>query len=76
MAILERKQKTGPIEIDLTGPDGNAFVLLGIAQKLARQLDYSPEEIQDLMLEMKGSDYEYLIKTFDDHFGNYVNLYK
>ncbi len=76
MAILERKQKTGPIEIDLTGPDGNAFVLLGIAQKLARQLNYSPEEIQDLMTEMAGSDYEYLIKTFDDHFGNYVNLYK
>ena len=76
MAILERKQKTGPIEIDLTGPDGNAFVLLGIAQKLARQLDYSSEEIQDLMTEMAGSDYDYLIKTFDDHFGNYVNLYK
>jgi hypothetical protein len=76
MAILEKKQKTGPIEIDLTGPDGNAFVLLGIAQKLARQLDYSSEEIQDLMTEMAGSDYDYLIKTFDDHFGNYVNLYK
>jgi len=76
MAILERKQKSSTIEIDLTGPEGNAFVLLGIAQKLARQLDYSPEEIQDLMLEMKGSDYEYLLQTFDDHFGKYVNLYK
>ena len=76
MAILERKQKSSTIEIDLTGPDGNAFVLLGIAQKLARQLDYSSEEIQDLMTEMAGSDYDYLVKTFDDHFGNYVNLYK
>ncbi len=76
MAILERKQKTGPIEIDLSGPDGNAFVLLGIAQKLARQLDYSKKEIEDLMTEMTGSDYEYLLQTFDEHFGNYVNLYK
>ena len=76
MAILKKKQKTGPIEIDLTGPDGNAFVLLGIAQKLARQLNYSPEEIQDLLLEMRGSDYEYLLQTFDDHFGEYVNSYR
>ena len=76
MAILKKKQKTGPIEIDLTGPDGNAFVLLGMARKLARQLDYSPEEIQDLMTEMAGSDYEYLLQTFDEHFGKYVNLYR
>jgi len=76
MAILERKQKSSTIEIDLTGPEGNAFCLLGLARSLARQLDYRPEEIQDLMTEMTGSDYDYLIKTFDDHFGNYVNLYK
>ncbi len=76
MAILERKQKSSTIEIDLTGPEGNAFRLLGLARSLARQLDYSKKEIEDLMTEMTGSDYEYLIKTFDDHFGNYVNLYK
>ena len=76
MAILNKKQKAGPIEIDLTGPEGNAFRLLGLARSLARQLDYSPEEIQDLMTEMAGSDYEYLLQTFDDHFGKYVNLYK
>ena len=76
MAILEKKQKTGPIEIDLTGPDGNAFVLLGMARKLARQLNYSPEEIHDLLSEMRGSDYEYLLQTFDNHFGGYVNLYR
>jgi len=76
MAILERKQKSSTIEIDLTGPEGNAFRLLGLARSLARQLDYSKKEIEDLMTEMTGSDYDYLIKTFDDHFGNYVNLYK
>jgi len=76
MAIIERKQKPNTIEIDLTGPEGNAFRLLGLARSLARQLDYSKKEIEDLMTEMTGSDYDYLIKTFDDHFGNYVNLYK
>lgn len=76
MAIVPKKAKQGPIEIDLTGPDGNAFVLLGIANRLARQLGYSREEINDLINEMKGSDYEYLIQTFDDHFGKFVTLYR
>tara|TARA_R100001126_G_C4837894_1_gene155357 strand:+ start:584 stop:814 length:231 start_codon:yes stop_codon:yes gene_type:complete len=76
MAIIERRHKTSTIEIDLTGPEGNAFRLLGLARSLARQLNYSPEEIQYLMTEMAGSDYEYLIQTFDDHFGEYVNLYR
>ena len=26
------------IQIDLTGPNGNAYVLLGLAEKLAKQL--------------------------------------
>ena len=76
MAIIERRHKTSTIEIDLTGPEGNAFRLLGLARSLARQLNYSPEEIEYLMTEMAGSDYEYLIQTFDEHFGNYVTLYR
>ena len=36
--ILKKEKKRGPIEIDLTGPDGNVFVLMGIARKLARKL--------------------------------------
>ena len=36
MSIKYKKIKTGPVEIDLTGPDGNAFVLLGTANKWAK----------------------------------------
>ena len=35
--IKSKEQKLG-IEIDLTGPDGNAFVLIGKAGSLAKQL--------------------------------------
>ena len=35
--IREKKQNTGPIVIDLTGPDGNAFVLLGKQQRKVMQ---------------------------------------
>ena len=70
--ILE-KQKTNGIEIDLTGPQGNAFFLLGTAKKLANQLGLDSDEILN---EMKSGDYENLIQVFDKNFGSFVTLYK
>lgn len=71
--IKYKKMKTGPVEIDLTGPDGNAFVLIGTAGKLAEQLGLDKKKIQS---EMMASDYENLIKVFDSHFGEFVTLYR
>ena len=70
--IKSKKQKLG-IEIDLTGPDGNAFVLIGTAGNLAKQLGLDAKAIRDEM--MKG-DYENLVNVFDKHFGNFVTLYR
>ena len=70
--IKSKKQSLG-IEIDLTGPDGNAFVLIGTAAKLARQLGLDSKAIQAEM--MKG-DYENLVNVFDKHFGDFVTLYR
>ena len=67
------KMKTGPVEIDLTGPDGNAFAMIGHAKNLARQLGLNEKKIQT---EMMSGDYENLIKVFDRHFGDYVTLYR
>lgn len=61
------------IEIDLTGPQGNAFYLLGAARKLAKQLDRDPEPI---LAEMQSSDYENLVAVFDREFGEFVTLYR
>ena len=72
MAIKKKAQKSG-IEIDLTGPDGNAFVLIGIAGKLANQLGLDKAAIQ---AEMMSGDYENLIKVFDKNFGHFVTLYR
>ena len=71
--IKYKKEKTGPVEIDLTGPDGNAFVLIGYAKRLARQLDLDGKKIAD---EMMSGDYENLLKIFDKHFGEFVTLYR
>ena len=71
--MIVKKQKTNGIEIDLTGPQGNAFYLMGTAKKLANQLGLDSNEI---LTEMKSGDYENLINVFDKNFGSFVTLYK
>lgn len=72
MAIKNRQGSKR--EIDLTGPDGNAFVLLGQARAFAKQLRYTKEQQKALSEEMTKGDYEHLIQTFDKHFGAFVDL--
>lgn len=68
--MIHEKQN-GPIIIDLTGPQGNAFALMGYAQRLARKLgmDYKP-----IIDEMTDGDYDNLVNVFDRYFGDYVIL--
>jgi hypothetical protein len=70
--IKSKKEKSG-IEIDLTGPQGNAFYLIGAAGNLAKQLGLDGKLIQT---EMMSDDYENLVNVFDKYFGNFVTLYK
>jgi hypothetical protein len=74
--MILQKKPTSHIEVDLTGPQGNAFYLLGLASNLAKQIGWSGDETKALMDEMKASDYEHLLKTFDKHFGSFVILYR
>jgi len=57
--------------IDLTGPQGNAFFLLGTAQKWAKELGFNVDAVLD---EMESGDYENLVQVFDSYFGDYVIL--
>ena len=69
MAILEKTPRKQVI--DLTGPQGNAFYLLGLASKLCKQLEIE----DDIILEdMKMGGYEHLITTFDTYFGDLIDL--
>ena len=74
--MIKNKVYTGQVEIDLTGPQGNAFYLLGCADYYANKLGYSKDEINVLLNDMKKSDYENLITVFDKHFGHFITLYK
>lgn len=74
--IVNGSPRASKIEIDLAGPQGNAFNLLAVASKLSRKLKHSSEKEQAIQLEMTKSDYSNLIEVFDKHFGDYVILYK
>jgi hypothetical protein len=73
MIISKTKNKKQKIEIDLTGPEGNAVVLLGYARQFSNVLGLNYEDIKK---EMTSSDYENLVNVFDKHFGNFVILYR
>jgi len=74
--IEDRPRGPTPIEIDLTGPDGNAFVLLGIASNLCKKLGYDNDHEERILDEMRLTDYEGLLYTFDREFGLLVTLYR
>ena len=73
MTIKSITERGPAIEIDLTGPDGNAFHLIGVAGRLAERLDLDGKAIQD---EMMTGNYDHLLDVFDSHFGDYVTLYR
>ena len=74
--MIVKKQKTKGIEIDLTGPQGNAFYLLGLAKRWGKELDMSQSYINTMLQKMKSGDYENLVKVFDDEFGSIVTIYR
>jgi len=64
------------IEIDLTGPEGNAFVLLGYANRFARELGYSDHERLCLLDNMRLTTYDMLVEIFDREFGHFVTIWR
>jgi hypothetical protein len=73
--IKKKLEKTGPIEIDLTGPDGNVFVLMGKVSGLLRMQGRENEKDR-IISEMTSSDYENAVRVFDEEFGEIVILYR
>lgn len=71
--MIKTKKASPMIEIDITGPQGNAFFLLGLAQRYAKQLGLDVELVN---AEMTSGDYENLVQVFDGYFGDYVILYR
>ena len=69
----KNEKPKGPIEIDLTGPDGNAFALMGYAKKFSKQLGLDADEI---IKDMMSGDYEYLLDVMEENFGEFIIMYR
>ena len=57
--------------INLRGPEGNVFVLMGLAQRWARQKRLNSDEI---IKDMMSDDYEHALSVIEKHFGEDVIL--
>tara|TARA_Y100000310_G_scaffold305080_1_gene344875 strand:+ start:1355 stop:1591 length:237 start_codon:yes stop_codon:yes gene_type:complete len=75
-SLKKRPRGPTPIEIDLTGPKGNAFYLLSLAETLAKKLGYDADRRERIQMEMMLADYECLLQTFDREFGTLVTLWR
>lgn len=71
--MIKSKKPNSYIEVDLTGPQGNSFYLIGLANNLAKKLGFDGNEIRR---EMMSGDYENLIQVFENYFGSIVILYR
>lgn len=58
------------IEIDLQGPQGNAFYLIGVARQLGKEVGMSEAEISAITTEMTAGDYKHLLTTLEDSFSD------
>ena len=77
MAIRKKEERNDhTIHIDLSGPAGNAFVLLGYARQFCKQLGYDKLHTERIIEEMTLTDYEGLLHTFDREFGTFVTLWR
>ena len=76
-----RKTKKSPLVINLDGPDGNVFSLMGTAYRLGKDLRMHIDSfgdptdlVEDIIEEMKSGDYVNAVRTFDKYFGEFVIL--
>ena len=59
------------LTIDLAGPDGNVYCLIGFGNAWCRQLDLDPEKF---MARMTEGDYNHALDVFEEYFGHVVAL--
>lgn len=52
----------------LVGNDGNAFTIIGLCMKAARQAKWPPDKIVNIQNEMMSGDYDNLLATAYKYF--------
>lgn len=71
MTLLATHPHKGKRIVDLNGPEGSAFVLLGTAHRICATegIEFAPIEA-----DMKSGNYRHLVEVFDRHFGDLFDI--
>ncbi len=59
----EMNPKYPDITVQLTGQDGNAFMVLGLCQRAAKDAGLSKDEISSFLQEATSGDNDHLLQT-------------
>lgn len=76
MIVEGKKPNAGKIEINLKGSDGNAFAIMGYAQRIGNQVGLSKTEMDNIIKDMMSGDYENLLEVMENNFGKYIIMYR
>lgn len=68
------KKAGGIPTLDLRGPEGNAFGLLGLARRTMMDLDYDKVRLDEVMAEMTAGDYTEMVEVFEREFSEYFDI--
>ncbi len=55
-------------KLQLSGYDGNGFVILGNAQRVAKEAGWEKEKIDKFIIEATSGNYDHLLQTCIDYF--------
>lgn len=61
------KRKPKPI-LDLTNSDGNAYMIIGRARRVAREAGWPDAEIEAFSKEASSGDYDHILQTCFKYF--------
>lgn len=50
-------------KLKLTGVDGNAFMILGLAQRASKKSDWTPDQWKDYEEQAQSGDYDNLLQV-------------
>lgn len=59
--------------IDVSGPGGNAYAIIGCAVYWAKKMGKDHDSIVERMM---AGDYENLLSVFDSEFGEFIDIFR
>jgi len=72
---IQIKETTLPRpQVDLAGPDGNIFVLLGMVKGWSTALGWTPEQQKEFSALCKTQDYDFAVRCIMQAFEEYVDF--